>query len=65
MTQPTIEELDRIDAADRYTRTALEFVWAFTEWWENIQEDAHGNVSLDSELAATMEQAYMQWRNTR
>ena len=65
MTQPTLDELARIKDADRYTEAALEFVWAFTEWWEGTEEDHAGRMAVDTVLAKDMERAYERWRNTR
>lgn len=65
MTQPTIAELKRIDEADAYTRAALEFIWAFTEWWERVEEDVNGRVDIDTDRGHEMEAAYDHWANTR
>jgi len=65
MTQPTIADLDRIAEADAYTRAALEFVWAFTEWWENTEEDGNGKMATDTELGQDMGEAYDRWLNIR
>jgi len=65
MTQPTLAELERIKEADRYTEAALEFVWAFTEWWENTAEDGNGKMYVDTELGDAMERAYERWANLR
>ena len=65
MTQPTLAELDRIKEADRYTEAALEFVWAFTEWWEATVEDEWGRMDVDTDHGKAMERAYERWRNLR
>lgn len=64
MTYPTIREMDAIAAAEPQTRSALEFMWAFTEWWETLEcavEELPGNLDVLME----MERAYERWRNLR
>ena len=65
MTQPTIAELNKIDKLDPKSRAAMEFVWAFTEWWEDTAEDLQGKVAVNTDLGLAMEQAYERWFKLR
>jgi len=65
MTQPTITELNEMAEADPKTRAVLEFIWAFTEWWEGTAEDGNGKMSVDNEVGLQMEQTYECWRKLR
>ena len=65
MTQPTVAELRRIQEADAYAEAALEFVWAFTDWWEVTDEDGDGMMSVDTARGRAMEQAYARWFSLR
>lgn len=64
MTYPTISEMDTIAAAEPQTRAALEFVWAFTEWWEALQCELE-ELPGDLDTILEMERAYERWRNLR
>jgi hypothetical protein len=55
--------MDLIEHSDPYVRTVLEFIWAFTDWWESAEADELTEV--DGERFANMEQAYERWRNQR
>jgi len=64
MTYPTIREMDEMEKAPPQTKAALEFMWAFTEWWEKLECDLE---ELPGELDTLMEmeRAYGRWRNLR
>jgi hypothetical protein len=65
MTYPTAAELREMAEATPIAQALYEFVWAFTEWYESVDEDGNGKVSLDTDRGRDMERAYERWLNLR
>ena len=62
MTYPTISEMDEMEAAPPTIKAALEFIWAFTDWWEKLEAE---ELPGDPGALFEMEGAYERWRNLR
>lgn len=63
--RPTLRELDLMSTLDPYLRTALEFIWAFAEWWESEEMDELDISAVPGHKFDAMEQAFQRWLNQR
>jgi hypothetical protein len=63
MTYPTISEMARMTELPRDIQAAVEFAWAFTQWWELLEKD--DELPGDPDKLREMELAHQRWQHAR